>query len=883
MRRSLSRVVSRAVAASAVLVGTAALAQQPQNYLPQPRITSAFPVGAKAGSVAEITVTGTDLDDADGLLFSHPGIKAELLTPTEKVDPKAKPPAGGKKNKGGPLLSAKFKVSVPADVPPGTYDVRLTSKLGASNPRAFVVSTLTEVEEKEPNNDVPEAQKIALGTAVSGGFANAQDVDYFAFPGKAGQRVLAHCATTSIDSRARPLVEVYAADGRKLGSNRNYADNDALADVTLPADGEYLIRVCEFAYQGGGPEFFYRLTVTAGPWIDAVFPPAVNPGKPTPVTLFGRNLPGGKPVEGMTLDGRPVESVGVTVTPPADAAGRFRFRGRVEPAIATQDAFEYQFPGANAVPIFLTDSPVVLETAAPNDTPETAQAIPAPGEVAGRIEKRYDRDFYSFAAKKGETFSVELFADRVGAGMDTYFQVRTEKNENASPEMDDDTEVLHPNKFFTRNGDPARLKFTAPADGKFLILVGSRESTVTYGPRCVYRLRVAKPAPDFRAVVMPAGKSIPAAGLARVGGESAFDVYVDRLDGFTGPVTATAEGLPPGVTAKPALIGTGAKWGSLVLSTADGAAGFNGTFAVRCTADVAGKPVTRDARPASVTWPVQDGQGVPAIARLDQQLVLAVRPEKATFRLVADLTAAKVKTKDKEGKETEIAAKFPLFVKPGDKLSVPVKIVWQDAEARANPVNIVTEATQPNVQTLPVTANANQPTVIAKEKPDGVVTLDVKSPAAPGTFAVQLRADTLIQYVRDPMQKDKKTPVTVFAYAEPLAVTVLPVSLAKVTLAPPPNAAIKVGAAAELTVRVERQADYAGEFKVTVTLPKDFKGLTAKDVTIPAGADEAKIPLQAAADAKPGPVNGIVVTAVGTVHGQFAISQEAKVNLNIAK
>jgi hypothetical protein len=34
---------------------------------------------------------------------------------------------------------------------------------------------------------------------------------------------------------------------------------------------------------------------------------------------------------------------------------------------------------------------------------------------------------------------------------------------------------------------------------------------------------------------------------------------------------------------------------------------------------------------------------------------------------------------------------------------------------------------------------------------------------------------------------------------------------------------------------------------------------------------------------KPGGVNGLVVTAVGTVHGQFAISQEAKVNLNIAK
>lgn len=880
MCRSLSRIV----AALCLLAGTAALAQQPQNYLPQPRITSAFPTGAKAGSSSEVTITGTDLDDAEGLVFSHPGIQSELIVPPEPkaVDPKAKnPPATGKKGKAAALTAAKFKVTVPAEVPPGTYDVRVSSKLGLSNPRAFVVGTLPETEEKEPNNDVPEAQKIALGTVVSGVIANPQDVDYYAFPAKAGQRVLVHCATSSIDSRARPLVEVYAADNRKLAMSRNYADNDALADVTVPADGEYLVRVCEFAYQAGSPDYFYRLTVNAGPWVDAVFPPVVNPGKPTPVTLYGRNLPGGKPVEGMFVDGRPVESLAVTVTPPADAAGKMRFRGRVDPAMALQDAFEYQFPGANAVPIFLSDAPIVPEGTAANDTPETAQAITPPCDVAGRIEKRYDRDYYSFTAKKGDSFNVELLADRIGAGMDTYFSVRTDKNADIVPEQDDDTEVLHPSKFFTRSGDPARGKFTAPADGKYVILVGSREATVNYGPRCVYRLRVSTPAPDFRAVVTPAGKSIPSAGLARVGGESAFDVYVDRKDGFAGTVTATVEGLPAGVTAKPAVIGVGAKWGTIVLSAAETAAAFTGPITVKCTAEIAGKPVVRDARPASVTWPVQDGQNVPAIVRLDQQLMLAVRPEKATFRLVADFAGLKVKTKDKEGKETETPAKLPLFVRPGDKITVPVKVVWQDATARENPVNVAAEATQQNNQNAPVTVNNNQPTPIPKDKNDGVIALDVKPQATPGTSAVTLRGEALIQYVRDPMQKDKKTPVTVLAYVETIPVTVLPTTLAKVSATPPGS--VKVGGTGELVVRVERQAEYTGEFKVSVTLPKDFKGLTVKDAVIPAGQDEVKIPVQVAADVKPGAVSGIVVTATGTVHGQFAIPQEAKVNLTISK
>ncbi len=877
MRRSLCLII----VASVLVVGSTALAQQPQNYLPQPRISSVFPTGGKVGSTTELTFTGTDFDDEDGLVFSHPKIKAEVIVaPEPKPDPKAKKPPA-KRNK-AQITTAKFKVTIPADVPPGVYDVRLSSNLGVSNPRAFVVGTREEVVEKEPNNDVPEAQKIAVGTVVSGVIANAQDVDYFAFPAKAGQRILVHCASSSIDSRARPLVEVYASDGRRLAMSRNYADNDALADVTIPADGDYQIRVCEFAYQAGGPDYFYRLTVSTGPWVDAVFPPIVNPGKSTPVTVYGRGLPGGKPVEGMQVDGRPIESLSVTVTPPTDAAARSRlsFRGRIDPPMGTQDGFEYQLPGANPVPIFLTDAPVVLEGSTSNDTPETAQAIPAPCDVAGRIEKRYDRDFYSFTAKKGDVFSVELFSDRIGGGMDTYYQIRNEKNENIGPEMDDDNEVLHQSKFFTRNGDPQPQRFTAPADGKYLILVGSREATVNYGPRCVYRLRVGKPTPDFRAIVMPDGQAIPSAGLLRHGGETAYDVYVDRLDGFADPVIATAENLPPGVTATPALIGTGAKWGTIVLSTADGAAPYTGTFRVVCKADIAGKSVTREARPASVTWPTNN-PNIPAIVRLDQQLVVAIRPDKSRLRIAADFPAGKVKTKGKDNKESEIPIKLPLYVRPGDKLSLPVKVQWKDPETRANPVNVFVEPTGVNNQTNPFQINNNQPTPIPKEKNDGIVSFDVRTSAKPGVYAVQLRGETLIQYVRDPMQKDKKTPVTLLAYADPLTVTVLPTVLAKVNASQAGN--LKVGGTGELLVRVERQNDFDGEFQVNIQLPKETKGLTVKDAKIPAGQTEVKIPLQAAADAKPGGINGIVVTVTGTVHSQFAIEQETKVNVNISK
>src|SRR5262249_15093511 len=208
----------RLCAAAALLVAASATAQQ-QPGLPLPRIDAISPSGAKAGTtVAELTIIGSDLDPIDALLFSHPGIKAEVIPPAEaKVDPKAPkkepppPPA-----KGGAPAPNKFKVTVAPEVPPGNYDVRAVNKYGVSNPRAFVVGDLPEVMEKEPNNDAPEAMKIDLNTTVNGTISAPTDVDLFLITVKKGQRIILACIAETIDSKAQPLVEVYDASAHRL-------------------------------------------------------------------------------------------------------------------------------------------------------------------------------------------------------------------------------------------------------------------------------------------------------------------------------------------------------------------------------------------------------------------------------------------------------------------------------------------------------------------------------------------------------------------------------------------------------------------------------------------------------------------------------------------
>ena len=210
-----------------------------------PRISHVMPMGGQAGTSFDFKVTGSDIKDVEGLHFNFPGVKVEVttseLTPVEK---KGKPAP--------PLNSQKFKVTLPANAPLGIQDVRIVTKAGISNPRAFVVTDQKEFVEEEPNDNTDKAQRIDLNSTVSGVISAPIDVDYYVFTGKKGQRVVCSALTSSIDSRLNALLQVYGADGSYLGGNRNYSNNDALVDAVLPADGDYHVRICSFTYTQGG-------------------------------------------------------------------------------------------------------------------------------------------------------------------------------------------------------------------------------------------------------------------------------------------------------------------------------------------------------------------------------------------------------------------------------------------------------------------------------------------------------------------------------------------------------------------------------------------------------------------------------------------------------
>ena len=84
-----------------------------------------------------------------------------------------------------------------------------------------------------------------------------------------------------------------------------------------------------------------------------------------------------------------------------------------------------------------------------------------------------------------------------------------------------------------------------------------------------------------------------------------------------------------------------------------------------------------------------------------------------------------------------------------------------------------------------------------------------------------------------------------------------------------------------LGIEIERQYDYAGEFKVKFVPPMGVTGITAVEVTVPAGKDEAKLVFTATADAKPGAIAGVVIVTA-TYDKKYPIAHETKVNFTIA-
>ena len=241
------------------------------------------------------------------------------------------------------------------------------------------------------------------------------------------------------------------------------------------------------------------------------------------------------------------------------------------------------FGESNPVLIALTRSAPILERE-PNDTPQTAQEMSAPGEFVGQFQAPGDTDFVKFHAREGQVFYIDVFADRIGSQADPYLVVeqveRNAKGQESVTRMtavDDDNSNIAPAVFDTRTDDPS-YRFQAPADGTYRIMLRDRTFESRGDPQLVYRLSIRPEEPDFQLVVLPQypkrgtvqAVSTWALGL-RKGDSRDVQILVIRKDGFREPIEVRAEGLPKGVTCRGSALAANAKTGELIFTAAEDA------------------------------------------------------------------------------------------------------------------------------------------------------------------------------------------------------------------------------------------------------------------------------------------------------------------------
>ena len=193
-----------------------------------PFITGVFPMGGQAGTTTTVKLSGWNL-------------------PTDTLTIDAK------------------------DMTPGIRQLSVRKGEMISNTMPFVVDTLPECVEQEPNDSTQTAQTVTLPVIVNGRIDRPGDWDVFRFEGRAGQQIVADVRARRLESPLDSVLELFDASGKRLAFNDDYEDKsdglrthhaDSLINFTLPADGTYYVRLGDSQHHGG-PEYAYRLRLSA--------------------------------------------------------------------------------------------------------------------------------------------------------------------------------------------------------------------------------------------------------------------------------------------------------------------------------------------------------------------------------------------------------------------------------------------------------------------------------------------------------------------------------------------------------------------------------------------------------------------------------------------
>jgi hypothetical protein len=365
------------------LLAQAPTAPKAANPLP-PRLDAVSPRMAARGKKVTVTFSGLNLWNAEELVLA-PDLKHTVL-PGDMAKPNQR----------------QVEVELPADFQPGTgISFRWQSAGGGTSLKTLTVLAFPEVAEQEKKGTTVPPVPVTLPATLRGTIISKGDVDDWVITAKAGQELSLQLLSSSLGSVLAPVLSIRNDKGEPLASTSRLVKGELLLGYRFEQAGTYTLRVEDRHFTGGG-NHIYALHAGAFPLVTGLSSRGLR-------AASAGDLVAGEPSEievtGFNLGGR--------VTIPRTAT-----LGSLT-AITTPNGVAF-----NAVDYILATTPEFAESKA-NDAPSTAQLVPAPAAVSGRIEAASDRDHIAFDAKQGERLTIEVLAGRWGSRLDSFLEILT--------------------------------------------------------------------------------------------------------------------------------------------------------------------------------------------------------------------------------------------------------------------------------------------------------------------------------------------------------------------------------------------------------------------------------------------------------------------------
>ena len=467
-----------------------------------------FPPGGQRGTTVSARVGGLNLNSKAGFELLGPGVEGPAIirkTETTWFEGPILPLNESQQAEDYPKDYA-AEIKIAPDAALGLRACRAWTSQGATTALPFLVGAYPEIIEDEALDEStaePVPLKTPFPVTINGRIFPREDIDAWSFPLKAGEVVTATVDAGRFGSALDPWVEAIGPDGRRLAEISAATGCDGRLAFLAPESGIYTVKIGDVNVKGSQAHI-YRLTLTAGPSIETLFPLGGRRGETTRYSAEGLGLP----------------SKTVSVAISSEGSGS----GPRETVVS--------IPQFGSVVLEADDLAETTETE-PNPRQVTPKALEIPFVGNGRIGEPGDVDVWRVALTKGKSYVADLRASRLGSRLDGLLRLTDAAGK----------ELAKAEGTAARGGDPF-LTITAPETGVYDLHVQDRFRS-RGGSHWAYRLRVTEasaPAPDFRVTFTADALTIPR------GGEAKWKIEAERIGGFSEPIALDFEGLPTGVT-----------------------------------------------------------------------------------------------------------------------------------------------------------------------------------------------------------------------------------------------------------------------------------------------------------------------------------------------